>query len=111
MGLGLGLGLTCGAVNGAVMVLGLAEGPALESDRAPRFRCYDRGAEFARRFTARHGSLACRDLLGVDMTDAQGRQQARERGLFGTICPGLVQGAAEILQDMLLAGEREGEAG
>lgn len=108
MGMGLGLGLTCGAVSGAVMVLGLAEGPALENDRDPRFRCYDRGAEFARRFAARHGSLSCADLMGVDMTTPEGRRQAREKGLFASICPGLVKSAAEILDDML---EKSGFSG
>ncbi len=111
LGMGLGLGLTCGAVSGAVMVLGLAAGPVQADDRGPRFRCYDQGALFAERFMGRHGSLSCCDLMGVDMTTLDGRQQARDSGLFVKICPVLVQSAAEILEDMLAAGERGGEVG
>lgn len=107
--MGLGLGLTCGAVNGALMVLGLAAGPASEDDRQARFLSYDRGAEFARRFADRHGSLACRDLMGADMTTLEGRQQARDQGQFARICPEVVRSAAEILQDMLSAREPGGE--
>lgn len=109
LGMGMGLGLTCGAVSGALIVLGLAAGPALGNDREPRFRCYGQGAEFARRFTVRHGSLACRDLMGVEMTTAEGRQQAREGGLFASVCAGLVKSAAEILAEMLPAGGGGGD--
>jgi C_GCAxxG_C_C family probable redox protein len=108
LGMGMAQGLTCGAVSAAVLVLGLAEGPAAADDREPRFRCYDRVEEFAEEFRQRHGSLACRDLMGVDLGTAEGRRQAQEGGLFARICPGMVRSAAEILQEMLPAGEEVG---
>lgn len=54
--------------------------------------------DFAGRFKARNGSLACRDLLGCDISSPEAYQQARQENLFSTICPKLVQDAAEILE-------------
>jgi C_GCAxxG_C_C family probable redox protein len=109
LGLGMAQGLTCGAVSAAFLVLGLAEGPASADDREARFRCYERVEEFAEEFRERHGSIACHDLMGVDLATAEGRRQAREGGLFVRICPGMVKSAAEILVDMLPAEDGEGD--
>lgn len=101
LGMGLGRGLTCGAVSGAILVLGLAQGPRQLEERQPRFACYEAADALIQRFQAIHGGIACRDLLGVDLGTAQGRQQAQERGLFTNRCPQLVQSAGEILEQML----------
>jgi C_GCAxxG_C_C family probable redox protein len=103
LGMGMAQGLTCGAVSAAILALGLAEGPASPDDREPRFRCYDRVEEFSEEFRQRHGSIACRDLIGVDLGTAEGRKRAQEGGLFARICPVMVKSAAEILQEMLPA--------
>ncbi len=50
-------------------------------------------------FRARNGAITCRDLLGVDITDAEAYQQAREAGRFKAICPALVRAAAELLDN------------
>jgi C_GCAxxG_C_C family probable redox protein len=105
-GFGGGMGRmaeTCGAVTGALMVLGWKYGAA-SPDREAKERVYEQVREFAKRFAARHGSLACRDLLGCDISTAGGYDVARERNLFATTCPQFVRDAAEILDDMLAQG-------
>ena len=49
----------------------------------------------------RHGSLACRELLGCDISTPEGAKLAEERRLFRTKCPQLVRDAAELLEATL----------
>jgi hypothetical protein len=54
-----------------------------------------------RRFIALHGSLECRQLLGVDLSTAEGLRAAKEKHLPETVCPQYVRTAAQIVQDLL----------
>ena len=101
LGMGMAQGLTCGAVSGAMLVLGLAQGPRQEPERGPRYACYEALTDFCQRFQDIHRSLACRDLLGVDLGTPQGQKEAQERGLFMSLCPQYVKSAGLILEDML----------
>jgi C_GCAxxG_C_C family probable redox protein len=92
---------TCGAVSGALMVIGLAHGKAALDDDAAKERTYALTREFWRRFGARQGSLVCRELLGVDIGTPEGARSAAESGVFREKCPALVRCAAEILGELL----------
>jgi C_GCAxxG_C_C family probable redox protein len=92
-------GLTCGALTGAVLVLGLAKDDTDEA-RA-RQQTYEAVNQLFRRFEERYGSTSCRDLLGADMSTGEGRRRIEEGKLTEAICPGLVQSAAEILADLI----------
>jgi C_GCAxxG_C_C family probable redox protein len=95
-----GLGETCGAVSGALMVLGLRHGRTRPDDLDAKMKTNRLVREFLRRYEARHGSVKCRDLLGCDINTPETLQAARDRKLFTTICPGLVRDAAEILEQV-----------
>ncbi len=88
---------TCGAVNGALMAIGLAHARTRVEDEAAREKTYDAARAFLERFRAKHGSDQCRDLLGVDIGTAEGREAAAKAGLFRTRCPALVRSAARIV--------------
>ena len=60
-----GLDQTCGAVTGALMVIGLKHGKTTADD-APRARAQQLAQDFAQRFAARHGSIRCTQRLGHD---------------------------------------------
>ncbi|MCD1295144.1 hypothetical protein CUJ83_09050 [Methanocella sp. CWC-04] len=94
-------GDTCGAVTGALMVLGLQYGMSKAGDDQKKQETYARAAEFIDRFRSRNGSIVCRDLLGCDISKPEGSKAAKENRLFETICPKMVRDAAEILDDML----------
>jgi C_GCAxxG_C_C family probable redox protein len=91
----------CGAVTGAIMVLGLQYGSTLNNDDSARFSTYQHVQELTRRFTEIHGSIQCTDLLGYNLSDPQQLQTVFEKGLFFRLCPGFVRDAAEILVEML----------
>ena len=91
----------CGAVTGAIMVLGLQYGSTLNNDDAARFSTYQHVQEFIQRFTEIHGSIQCTGLLGYNLSDPQQLQTVIEKGLFIQLCPGLVRDAAQILVEMV----------
>lgn len=103
-GFGGGMGRlagTCGAVTGAIMVLGLARGMRTPGEAQAKETTYGGVRDFAARFTAAHGALACRDLLGVDIGTVDGMAKAKEENLFASRCTGYIRGAVEILEQML----------
>lgn len=91
-------GQTCGAVTGALMALGLAQGADTPAGKEDTYRM---GQEFLQRFESRHATILCRELIDCDISTLEGRQQAREKGAFTTLCPLFVRDAAEIVQAML----------
>jgi len=94
-------GQTCGAVTGAIIIIGLKHGKTQAEDNATREKCYTLTAEFIRRFEARHGALTCPALLGCHIGTPEGRAYSQENHLSSTICVGLVRDAAEILEEVL----------
>jgi C_GCAxxG_C_C family probable redox protein len=102
-------GLMCGAVSGAVMVLGSVAGPRAAEDPAQyRDTMYRLTQDYLARFRKGNGSFLCRDLLKLDLSDPAQAQQAREAGVFTTLCPAFVESAAEILEEMLGELKRAG---
>lgn len=98
---GMAMAETCGAVTGAFMVMGLKSGAVTAEDKASKKRTYELVREIAKEFKARNGSIVCKELLGCDISTPEGRKTAEDKGLFSSVCPKLVQDAAEILEEML----------
>jgi C_GCAxxG_C_C family probable redox protein len=95
------LGHTCGAVNGAVMALGLVASNAEPSGVANKIRVYGLVQSFVEQFEARHNTTLCRELLGCDISTPQGYTEATASGVFATLCPEYVRDAVEILEELL----------
>ena len=95
------MGETCGAVTGALMVIGLKYGMTQAKDGAARDRTYKLAQEFMTRFKTHHNSMVCRELLGYDLSSLEGRKAAHEKGLFTTLCPQFVRDAVEIVEQLL----------
>jgi len=90
-------GQICGAVTGGLLALGLAQGADTPSGKEDAYRL---GQEFLHRFESINGSILCRELLDCDISTAAVLQQAREKGVFKTLCPHFVRDAAKIVQAM-----------
>jgi len=106
---GMRRGSTCGAVTGALMILGLRFGPEAASDTSAKPGVYSKVNEFQSRFESRCDSVECRDLLGCDISRPEGMEQATSNNLFKTVCPRMVQTAGEILEDMCRQHVDDGE--
>jgi len=95
---GMAMAETCGAVTGAYMVLGLkvqSEGKTVQEIKAEAKTSVKRFNEI---FRAKHGSLKCKKLLGVNISTPEGAAEASEKNLFDTVCIDLVASATEILE-------------
>lgn len=95
------MGETCGAVTGALMVIGLKHGRTMVEDTQAHEMTYELVNEFVRRFKSRNGSVLCRELLKCDISTPEGLKTARQQDLFSMICPEYVRDAAEIIEDIL----------
>lgn len=103
-GFGGGMGrmaLTCGAVTGAFLVIGLKYGATSAKDADARGKTYQVVREFTEQFQSRNGSIACKDLLGCDISTTEGFERAKQKDLINAICPKMVEDAAEILEEIL----------
>ncbi len=103
-GFGGGMGHTggaCGAVSGAVLVIGLMAGGTGPDEKEAKDRTYALTREFITRFTEEFGSIPCTALLGCDLSTEDGLARAREQNLTRTLCPRYIRGAVDILDEIL----------
>ena len=91
----------CGVVSGGLMVIGMKYGRVRADDLAAKEKCYGLAGDFFREFKRKHGSIRCTDLLGCDLSTAEGVKEAREKDLFTTRCLELVKDAASIIDHLL----------
>jgi C_GCAxxG_C_C family probable redox protein len=89
----------CGAVSGAVLVIGLKYGHTEAKDRTAKENCDAKVKDFLRAFTERNGHIICRDILGCDISTPEGIKKAREEKLFTTVCADMVVSAATVLEE------------
>jgi C_GCAxxG_C_C family probable redox protein len=105
-GLGGGIGrsgATCGAVLGACLVLGLASGRVADAwDSEGRLLAAGKVRAFLDEFDRRCGSTTCSGLLGYEVGTVDGRAAAVSSGVMKRLCPGFVNSAAELLEEMLV---------
>ena len=94
-------GEICGAVSGALLVLGLKYGHYNAADNEQKSRAYGIAVDYTTRFKELNGSIVCRDLLGYDLTKPEEMACIKEKGLFGTVCPKMVESAVKILENVL----------
>lgn len=97
-------GELCGAVAGALMVLGLRCGHCESNDAESKAKAYAVSEEFMNRFIEKNGSVVCRELLGYDLTKTEDMLVIQEQDLFRTLCPKMVESAASILDEMISEG-------
>ncbi len=98
---GMHLDQACGAVTGAFMVIGLKFGRTRADDMDAKMKMVEATREFAKKFTAHHGSIGCTELIGCNISTPEGYEEAKKKDLFKQLCPEFVKSAAEILEEML----------
>lgn len=95
------LGLNCGAISGALMVIGLYGGRTDPDDEETRDRNEALVREFMDRYRKENGAIMCNDLTGVDINDPEARVAGKEAGVFDRVCPNLVRHAATVVQELI----------
>ncbi len=92
----------CGAVTGAFMVIGAKDGMTDVSNKAPLGKTYQSVRTLANRFRELHGTILCKELLGLDLNTDEGQKELREKNLLKTVCTECVRDAARILEETAL---------
>ena len=98
---GMRCGEVCGAVTGALMAIGLYKGYDSPDDPEAKVRSNALALEFERRFTAKNGSILCRELLGYNLSVPEELEILKSKGLFTTVCPKMVADAVVLADSML----------
>jgi len=83
------------------MVIGLKNGQVDLADEESRQKTHELIKKFIDKFTALHGSIECKELIGYDLSKSSDLESARESGVFQNKCPGFVYDSARILEDGL----------
>jgi C_GCAxxG_C_C family probable redox protein len=103
-GFGAGISKTgniCGAVSGAILVIGLKYGKTKQGDDAATEKTRAFVREFMQEFTEHHGSVNCTELLGYNLSNPDEYENARDSKLFVTKCQELVGDATAILEKIV----------
>jgi C_GCAxxG_C_C family probable redox protein len=87
------MGLTCGALTGGTLAIGLHCGD--------RTRVSGRVRELFEQFAATHGSTFCRELIGFDLTDPDQAARKHADSAYTDRCSGYVRDAAAIVADLI----------
>ena len=104
-GTGMRKGEVCGAVTGALMVLGLLYGQKKAGDAEGRQTSNKVNDLMMDRFKEKCGSYICNDLLGCDVTTSEGIQYCRDNKLFTDFCPKMVAAAVEVVEEIIKSQE------
>lgn len=97
---GAGTGELCGAVTGAVMVLGLLTPVDLEDPVGSKKRTVALGKEVQKRFSEKFGYLRCHDLLAHPSQPSDTTPTAQAMGLTKH-CDIMIITAVEIVEEIL----------
>lgn len=105
-GLGGGVGRmreVCGAVSASAMVLGSLCAATEGSDSESKKKNYELVREFSERFSERHSSIICREMLKLSVkTENTAKPDARTDEYYKKRpCLKAVEDAAEILEEMI----------
>ncbi len=94
--------LTCGAINGALMVLGLKYGRAKNDDISKKLTTNKKTTEFFEEFKKHNGAVNCKELLqGLDINNPEDLKKIEELNLFRTTCYNCVRDAVEIVEKII----------
>ena len=92
---------TCGAISGAIMGLGLVHGRNTPED--DREYLYALVQELFKRFTDKHGTTSCHELIGCDLNTEEGQKYFVDQNL-DPVCREITADAARIAMEIMEEG-------
>jgi len=102
-GFGGGMGKqqeTCGAVTGAIMVLGLMKGEAVNNNDELKTEAYSAVKDLTRKFRDEYKTTNCKELTGCDLNTPEGAAKFKEEKVMETTCAGCVKKAVQIVESI-----------
>lgn len=104
MGGGIGrMREVCGVVSAMALLAGLKEGNTDPENEEAKEAIYLLTRQMADKFKEKHGTIICRELLGIDGMEKSARPSERTDSYYNSRpCSKLVATAAGIVEEMLL---------
>ncbi len=102
-GFGGGMGKqqkTCGAITGAIMVLGILKGEKVNNNDELKSQAYGSVNELTREFVAEYHTTKCKDLIRCDLNTPEGSEKFKAENLMETVCAGCVQKSVQIVESI-----------
>ena len=94
------MGIVCGAVSGAYMVIGLMHGKSKPEDNISKEKTYELVNLFTQKFKEKHCSINCRDLTNIDLSTPEGMKKFEEDKIHDKVCYPAVETAIDILEEI-----------
>ena len=91
---------TCGAVTGAIMIIGLAVGEKRPDLTDRKEEVYAIISEFIKQFKDKNNSIKCSELLKCDVNTEEGRYFYDVNELHDKVCMKCIKDAVEILDKL-----------
>lgn len=97
---GMGMQSTCGAVTGALMVIGGLKGytSSTDNDKKQQHKLLSR--LFLERFARENDGLTCRELVGYDFAAKESIDPVLKKKANEDICPSLVESAVRFVEEL-----------
>lgn len=96
----IGRGEVCGAVSGAVMVIGVLSSINGSDIVDQKKIAREKTEEFYRQFEGIFGHSSCNGLIGIDPSDPEAKRKASEAGIYKENCPKFVAKATAIVLEL-----------
>ena len=98
---GLGVGESCGAIIGAMLVLGMKYGNSAANQQQQKDVLNAKRAEFLDKFKKAHAHFVCRDLIGYDFSKPEDVPKILDSGILFEACPCFIRTACDILREIV----------
>jgi len=96
-----GYGRTCGALSGALMVIGMKYGSSDPADLEAKRLSREKTRQLIEMFEKAHGSSLCNNLVGFDRSNLSGIELMAKLPHFHSICPKFLETAIVYLEEEL----------
>jgi C_GCAxxG_C_C family probable redox protein len=101
-GAGIGrLQYTCGAVTGALMIIGFVHGQSETDDEESKEKSYTLARKFDKEFREKLNTTTCKELVNCDLMSVEGREYYTNNNLKENVCYKSLEISVEILEKMI----------
>ena len=94
-------GQICGALSGAITIIGLKNGNSKSDDKASKEITYSLVQKLTNEFKEKHNSVLCPILIGFDLGTEEGLKAALENEVHTKICGNLVTETVKMVEEII----------
>ncbi|NHI82674.1 MAG: C_GCAxxG_C_C family protein [Candidatus Thorarchaeota archaeon] len=93
-------GNACGAVTGGVLAIGALMSQFVIDVKEHKERTYRYSEEFVAHFKEEFGTILCKELIGLDLSNSNDLEKGRSNGVFEKKCTRFVERASILVSEL-----------